>query len=119
MPDCACIHTYTHTYVYQTAQYRRHPKWLLSILRSDTEKARLVLRGAKGIEELRRLAAGIDQWEQTTEHMYFHLYVPGQNSILLVNYMHNLHSVDISLLPELRVHSTDCRYFTILSELSL
>ena len=38
----------------------RPPKCLLSTLRTDVEKVGLNLRNAKGLEKLRRLAAGKD-----------------------------------------------------------
>ena len=35
---------------------------------TDVEKFGLNLRNAKGLEELRRLAADTDQWQQTIGH---------------------------------------------------
>ena len=48
----------------------RPPKCLLITLRTDVEEVGLILRNAKGLEELRRLAADKDQWEQTIEHIF-------------------------------------------------
>ena len=48
----------------------RPPKCLLSTLRIDMEKVGLTLRNMKGIEELRKLAADKQQWEETIEHIY-------------------------------------------------